>query len=146
MLDDRLMRAMLGESRSIAIIGAKDKPGQAVDRVGRYLLEQGYRVVPVHPMRKSVWGLPVVPSIAELPEPVDIINLFRAPEYCFGHAQEVLQLGWRPKLFWMQLGIRSPEARAALADTGITVVEDSCIMVEHARLLRPSLTSQGQGL
>ena len=146
MLDDRLMRAVLGESRSIAIIGAKDKPGQAVDRVGRYLLEQGYRVVPVHPVRKEVWGLPAVPTIAELPEPVDIINLFRAPEYCPGHAQEVLALGWKPKVFWMQLGIRSPEARQALAETGITVVEDSCIMVEHARLLRPSLTSQGQGL
>ena len=146
MLDDRLMRAVLGESRSIAIIGAKDKPGQAVDRVGRYLLEQGYRVVPVHPVRKTVWGLPAFASIAELPEPVDIINLFRAPEYCPGHAQEILALGWKPKVFWMQLGIRSPEARQALAETGITVVEDSCIMVEHARLLRPSLTSQGQGL
>jgi len=146
MLDDRLMRAMFGESRSIAIIGAKDKPGQAVDRVGRYLLEQGYRIVPVHPVRKTVWGLPAVTSIAELPEPVDIINLFRAPEYCPGHAQEVLHLGWKPKLFWMQLGIRSPEACGALAQTGITVVEDSCIMVEHARLLRPSFTSQGQGL
>ena len=146
MLDDRLMRAVLGESRSIAIIGAKDKPGQAVDRVGRYLLEQGYRVVPVHPVRKTVWGLPAFASIAELPEPVDIINLFRAPEYCPGHAQEVLALGWKPKVFWMQLGIHSPEARQALAETGITVVEDSCIMVEHARLLRPSLTSQGQGL
>ena len=146
MLDDRLMRAVLGESRSIAIIGAKDKPGQAEDRVGRYLLEQGYRVVPVHPVRKTVWGLPAFASIAELPEPVDIINLFRAPEYCPGHAQEVLALGWKPKVFWMQLGIRSPEARQALAETGITVVEDSCIMVEHARLLRPSLTSQGQGL
>ena len=146
MLDDRLMRAMFGESRSIAIIGAKDKPGQAVDRVGRYLLEQGYRIFPVHPVRKTVWDLPAVPSIADLPEPVDIINLFRAPEYCPGHAQEVLGLGWKPKIFWMQLGIRSPEARAILADTGITVVEDSCIMVEHARLMRPSLTSQGQGL
>ena len=146
MLDDRLLRAMFGQSCSIAIIGAKDKPGQAVDRVGRYLLEQGYRVVPVHPVRKTVWGLPAFASIAELPEPVDIINLFRAPEYCPGHAQEVLALGWKPKVFWMQLGIRSPEARQALAETGITVVEDSCIMVEHARLLRPSLTSQGQGL
>ena len=146
MLDDRLMRAMFGESRSIAIIGAKDKPGQAVDRVGRYLLEQGYRVVPVHPVRKTVWGLPAVPSITELQEPVDIINLFRSPEYCPGHAHEVLRLGWRPKLFWMQLGIRSPEACTALAATGITVVEDLCIMVEHARLLRPLLTSQGQGL
>ena len=141
MLDDRLMRALLGESRSIAIVGAKDKPGQAVDRVGRYLLEHGYSIVPVHPVRKTVWGLPAVASIAELPEPVDIINLFRAPEYCPGHAQEVLNLGWKPKLFWMQLGIRSPEARQALAETGMTVVEDSCIMVEHARLLRPSLTS-----
>ena len=141
MLDDRLMRALLGESRSIAIVGAKDKPGQAVDRVGRYLLEHGYSIVPVHPVRKTVWGLPAVASIAELPEPVDIINLFRAPEYCPGHAHEVLNLGWKPKLFWMQLGIRSPEARQALAETGMTVVEDSCIMVEHARLLRPSLTS-----
>ena len=146
MLDDRLLRAMFGESCSIAIIGAKDKPGQAVDRVGRYLLDQGYRVVPVHPVRKTVWGLPAVPSITELQEPVDIINLFRSPEYCPGHAHEVLRLGWRPKLFWMQLGIRSPEARAALAATSITVVEDLCIMVEHARLLRPLLTSQGQGL
>ena len=146
MLDDRLMRAVLGESRSIAIIGAKDKPGQAVDRVGRYLLEHGYSIVPIHPVRKTVWGLPAVASIAELTEPVDIINLFRAPEYCPAHAQEVLNLGWKPKLFWMQLGIRSPEARQALAETGMTVVEDSCIMVEHARLLRPSLTSQGQGL
>ena len=146
MLDDRLLRALLGESRSIAIIGAKDKPGQAVDRVGRYLLEQGYRIVPVHPVRTTVWGLPAVASIAELPEPVDIINLFRAPEYCPGHAQEVLGLGWKPKLFWMQLGIRSPEARQTLTETGITVVEDSSIMVEHARLLRPSFTTQGQGL
>ena len=146
MLDDRLLRALLGESRSIAIIGAKDKPGQAVDRVGRYLMDQGYRVFPVHPVRKTVWGLPAATCLAELPEPVDIVNLFRAPEYCPGHAREVLQLGWKPRLFWMQLGIRSPEARQALAETGITVVEDSCIMVEHARLLRPSLTSQGQGL
>ena len=146
MLDDRLMRAMFGESCSIAIIGAKDKPGQAVDRVGRYLLDQGYRVVPVHPVRKTVWGLPAVPSITELQEPVDIINLFRSPEYCPGHAHEVLRLGWRPKLFWMQLGIRSPEACTALAATGITVVEDACIMVEHARLLCPSFTPQGQGI
>ena len=146
MLDDRQLRAMLVQSRSIAIIGAKDKPGQAVDRVGRYLLEQRYRIFPVHPVRKSVWGLPAAASLAELPEPVDIVNLFRAPEYCPAHAAEVLRLGWTPKLFWMQLGISSPEARQILANTGITVVEDSCIMVEHARLHCPSFTTQGQGL
>ena len=64
MLDDRLMRAMFGESRSVAIIGAKDKAGQAVDRVGRYLLEQGYTIFPVHPVRKTVWGLPAVTCLA----------------------------------------------------------------------------------
>ena len=140
MLDDRLMRALFGESRSIAIIGAKDKAGQAVDRVGRYLLEQGYTIFPVHPVRKTVWGLPAVTCLAELSEPVDIVNLFRAPEYCPAHAQEVLDLPWKPKVFWMQLGIRSIEARQLLARTGMTVVEDSCIMVEHERLMRPSLT------
>ena len=140
MLDDRLMRAMFGESRSIAIIGAKDKPGQAVDRVWRYLLEQGYRIFPVHPVRKTVWGLPAATCLAELPGPVDIVNLFRAPEYCPGHAQEVLDLPWKPKAFWMQVGIRSIEARQLLARTGMTVIEDSCIMVEHERLMRPSLT------
>lgn len=145
MPDDTTLRALLGNAHSIAIIGAKDKPGQAVDRVGRYLLEQGYRVFPVHPVRKSVWGLPAVASLAELPEPVDIVNLFRAPEYCPAHAEEVLRLAWRPALFWMQLGIRSPEARLALAGAGITVVEDACIMVEHARLLPSSFTAQGQG-
>ena len=143
MLDDRLMRAMFGESRSIAIIGAKDKPGQAVDRVGRYLLDAGYEVYPVHPVRATVWGLTAYPHLAALPCPVDIINLFRAPEYCPDHAREVLALPWRPSLFWMQLGIRSPEARALLNSTGITVVEDACIMVEHARLLPNAAKTQG---
>lgn len=145
MLDDNTLRALLRKAHSIAIIGAKDKPGQAVDRVGRYLIDQGYRVVPVHPVRKSVWGLPAVASLADLPDPVDIVNLFRAPEYCPAHAEEVLRLPWKPALFWMQLGIRSPEARLALAATDIAVVEDACIMVEHARLLPPSPISQGQG-
>jgi len=145
MLDDNMLRTLLGKAQSIAIIGAKDKPGQAVDRVGRYLIDQGYRVFPVHPVRKAVWGLPAVACLADLPEPVDIVNLFRAPEYCPAHAEEVLQLAWKPLLFWMQLGIRSEKARQALAATDIAVMEDACIMVEHKRLFSHSFTAQGQG-
>lgn len=137
------LRRLLEQTRRIAIVGAKDKPGQAVDRVGRYLMDVGYEVYPVHPARAMVWGLTAYPDLAALPCPVDIINLFRAPQCCPDHAREVLALPWRPSLFWMQLGIRSPEARALLTSTGITVVEDACIMVEHAQLLPNAAKTQG---
>lgn len=142
MLFDDTMRPLLQKSRSIAIVGAKDKEGQAVDRVGRYLLAAGYTVYPVHPVRRTVWGLQVSPSLADLPCAVDIVTLFRASHYCEGHAHELLQLAWRPKIFWMQLGIRSPEAGLLLHPEGITIVEDRCIMVEHQRLLGHFLGEQ----
>lgn len=122
---------LLRTAQSIAIVGAKDKATQPVDRVGRYLLDQGFTIYPVHPVRRTVWGLPAWPSLADLPQPVDIINLFRASEACPMHARETLALPWRPRCFWMQEGIRSAEARALLEPAGILVVEDACIMVEH---------------
>ena len=103
--------------------------------MGRYLLDKGYTIFPVHPVRKTVWGLTAYPDLASLPQPVDIIDLFRAPQYCPAHAQEVLALPWKPLCFWMQEGIRSAEARALLEPEQILVVEDLCLMVEHARLL-----------
>lgn len=135
MLHDAALRTTLQHARRIAILGAKDKPGQPVDAVGRYLLDQGYVVYPVHPARKTVWGLAAFPDLAALPEPVDVIDVFRAPIHCPGHAREALALPWRPKLFWMQLGVSSAEAREVLAGSGIEVVENACLMVEHARLL-----------
>lgn len=132
MLSFTAIRDVLQRSRSIAIVGAKDKAGQPVDRVGRYLLDKGYTIFPVHPVRKTVWGLTAYPDLASLPQPVDIIDLFRAPQYCPAHAQEVLALPWKPLCFWMQEGIRSAEARALLEPEQILVVEDLCLMVEHA--------------
>jgi predicted CoA-binding protein len=132
-LNDTL-RALLSSARIIAVVGAKDAPGQPVDAVGRYLLHAGYTVWPVHPVRRSAWGLSVFPSLAELPGKADIINLFRAASACPDHAREVLALPWKPSAFWMQTGIRSPEARRMLAAHGIRVIEDMCIMVERRRL------------
>lgn len=120
---------------SVAVIGAKDIAGRPVDRVGRYLVQQGFRVYPVHPVRKNVWGLTTYKDLRDIPEPVDIVNVFRASEYCAGHALEALERIPLPKLFWMQLGIFSEEARKLLAGQGIIVVENACLMVEHARLL-----------
>ncbi|WP_243364258.1 CoA-binding protein [Fundidesulfovibrio terrae] len=135
LLGDAEMRVALTGCASVAIVGAKDKPGSAVDRVGRYLIDNGFTVYPVHPVRKGVWGLQTYANLAELPNPVDIVNLFRAAEHCPEHARETLALSVLPKIFWMQLGIFSFEARSILAQSPIMVIEDLCLMVEHRRLM-----------
>ncbi|MDR0466582.1 MAG: CoA-binding protein [Deltaproteobacteria bacterium] len=134
MLDEKI-RALLSSAKIIVIVGAKDTPGRPVDAVGRHLIQAGYVVWPVHPARRSVWGLSVFPSLAALPGKADIINLFRAASFCPEHAREVLALPWKPSAFWMQTGIRSPEAGRMLAAHGVGVLEDLCIMVEHRRLI-----------
>ncbi len=131
---DSVLRAMLKSARRIAVIGAKDVPGQPVDRVGRYLIDAGYDVVPVHPVRRTVWGRDAVACVSDAPA-CDIVVLFRAPQFCAGHAREVLAMNGRPTCFWMQEGITSPEARRLMEDAGVMVVENRCIMVERARLL-----------
>lgn len=133
--DRETLRTLLRDTKTIAIVGAKDAPGQPVDGVGRYLMDAGYTIIPVHPVRQNVWGLPTYKSIADLPGPVDIIDLFRAAEYCPDHAREVLDLPWKPHAFWMQLGIENAEATALLEPAGVTVVQNKCIKVEHMRLL-----------
>ncbi len=132
---DATIQKILQNSKTIAIIGAKDKANHPVTMVGEYLLKAGYTVYPIHPVRSTVWGLPVYKNVAELPHAVDIINVFRAPEFCAEHAREVIALPWRPQCFWMQLGIRSQEAGTILAAERIQVVEDLCIKIEHERLL-----------
>lgn len=131
---DTAIHTLLRESRVIAVIGAKDKAGQPVDDVGRYLMAAGYKVIPVHPMRQNVWGLPTYKSIEEIPEPIDIVDVFRASEFCLEHARETIRLASRPRCFWMQLGISNSEASRLAEDCGILSVSDKCIKIEHMRL------------
>lgn len=130
---------LLQSVRTIAVLGAKDAAGQPVDKVGRYLIEAGFTVIPVHPKRKNVWGLTTYTSLAELAEArpdvqVDCVDLFRASQFCADHAKEALALPNVPKLFWMQSGIRNAEARTLMENAGASVVEDECLMVVHKRL------------
>lgn len=134
MFFDAQLKRLLEENSVVAVVGAKDKPGSPVDHVGRYLMEQGYEVLPVHPVRKDVWGLPTYKSLAELPKAPDIVCFFRTSEACLEHAREILALPWRPKVFWMQLGISNAEAGELMAKEGAAVVEDACIEVEHKRI------------
>ena len=128
------LRSLLQSVCTIAVIGAKDTPTQPVDGVGRYLLQSGFAVIPVHPVRTGVWGLTTYASVRDIPAPVDIVVVFRAPQYCPGHAREVLGMKHRPVAFWMQLGIRSSEAASLMEDAGIVVVQDVCLKRELCRL------------
>lgn len=127
-------RSLLKEVHKVAIIGAKDALGEAVTEVGHYLIRNGFEVYPVHPLRSKVWGIDAVPVITDLKVRPDAVVLFRAPQYCAGHAEEVLRMPELPDVFWMQLGISSPEARILMTQAGVAVVENRCIMVEHRRI------------
>lgn len=134
MLNLAELAARLAQVKTIAILGAKDVPGRPVDRVGRYLIGRGFTVFPVHPVRRNVWELPTYARLADIPEPVDLVDVFRAPQFCAEHARECLELQPVPGMFWMQSGISNSEARNLLQAAGVFVVEDSCLMIEHQHL------------
>lgn len=136
-IPDETRFTLLRDARSIAIIGAKDRAGHPVNDVGHYLLQAGYQVFPVHPARDRVWGLRTWKKLTDIPEPIDIVNVFRTASACPEHAKEALALPVRPRAFWMQLGIVSPEAAAMAASGGLMVLEDVCIKTEHQRLHVP---------
>jgi len=131
---NKKLAVLLEEVKTIAIIGASDKPGRPVDGVGRALIERGFNIIPVHPKRHNVWGLKTYPSLLEIPVPIDCVDLFRAAQWCPGHAMEVLELNPLPKIFWMQSGITSPDAQKILKDVDIAVYENRCLMVEVSLL------------
>lgn len=135
MIFDIDIEKILVENKSIAIIGAKDKVGSPVAHVGKYLIDQGYEVFPVHPVRKVAWGLTCYPSILDLPKVPDIFCLFRAPDACVDHAKEILQLQKLPSVFWMQTGIFSQEAGKIMQEKNVRVVQDLCMEFEHKRLI-----------
>jgi predicted CoA-binding protein len=98
----------------------------------RYLLEQSYRVIPVRPDRTEILGIPVAQSLAEVEEPIDLVDVFRRAEFCPAVAEEAAAAG--AKALWLQLGVVSPEARAIAARAGMDYVENECTAIVHSRL------------
>jgi len=129
------LAGLLRRVRSIAVLGAKAEPGSDAFRVADHMRRHGHRVLPVNPKLEEVFGERCVPRLADLPGPVDLVDVFRAPAHLPAHVEEILALPWRPRAVWLQLGIRHPDATARLEAAGIEVVEDRCLMVEHRRLL-----------
>ena len=100
----------------------------------RYLLGEGYRVLPVRPLLKEVLAVPCVASLAEIEEPIDLVDVFRRAEFCPEIADEAAAAG--AKALWLQLGIVSPEARVIAERAGMDYVEDQCTAIVHRALSR----------
>jgi predicted CoA-binding protein len=126
---------ILTGARTIAVVGIKDRESEDAYRVPRYLQERGFRVLPVNPKFETVLGEPCVAGLADLQDPVDIVNLFRAIDHIPAHVEEIVAMSPRPTAVWMQLGILHGAAATQLRAANIHVIQDRCIMVEHKRLL-----------
>jgi predicted CoA-binding protein len=123
---------ILRDARSIAVVGASADPGRPSYGVLSYLVRAGYRVVPVNPLADEVLGLRCLGSLAELEEPVDLVDVFRRPEHCGAVAREAVAAG--AGALWLQLGIVSEEARRIAEEAGMDYVEDACTAVVHRRV------------
>jgi predicted CoA-binding protein len=125
---------ILSDAHTIALVGASPKSWRPSYSVMRYLLENGYRVIPVRPLVPEVLGVRCIASLAEIEEPIDIVDVFRRAEFCPQIAQEAVAVG--AKALWLQLGILSPEARAIAELAGLDYVEDECAAIVHRALVQ----------
>lgn len=127
------VKELLQNTQSIAVIGLSDNPMRASYEVAEYL-QQFYDIYPVNPNVSSVLGLTSYPDLASIPVDIDMVDVFQRSENVMQFVAPAIDKGVQS--FWMQLGISNAEARAQLESAGISVVEDLCTKVEHARLIR----------
>jgi predicted CoA-binding protein len=133
---DAQLREILSSSPTIAVLGIHQEPEKAAFYVSEYLHDEGYRILGVNPRfaGQELFGQPVRATLAELGEPVDMVDVFRRPEQIPEHIDDILAMKPRPKVVWFQLGIRNDDAAKILEAAGITVIQSRCTMAEHQRL------------
>ena len=130
--EDAQLRALLGDARTIAVVGLSSKPWRHSYRVSSYLQGAGYRIIPVNPKETEVLGEKAYPSLLDVPEPVDVVDVFRRAETTPELARQAVQIG--AKAFWLQSGIVNEEAGRIAEEGGLSVIMGLCMMVEHDRL------------
>jgi uncharacterized protein len=123
---------ILSDAHAIALVGASPNPSRPSNSVMRYLLAAGYRVIPVRPNVNEILGIPCVGSLAEIEEPVDLVDVFRRAEFCPQVAEDAVAA--KAGALWLQLGIVSPEARAIAEAGGLDYVENACTAIVHRSL------------
>ena len=131
--DPLTIQRVLHNSKTIAIVGLSDNELRASHFVGYYLKRHGYRVIPVNPRQTEILGQKCYPSLLDVPEPVDIVDVFRAPDALPGIARDAVAI--HADTLWCQFGVINEEGARIAEDGGLTVIMDRCLKVEHARYL-----------
>jgi predicted CoA-binding protein len=133
---DSYIRGILNTMKTIAMVGASEKDNRPSYFAFKYLLERGYRMIPVNPGHagETMLGQKVYARLSDIPEPIDMVDIFRASKYVLPIVQEALSLKTRPQVIWMQLGIRNDEAAALAEANGMKVVMNRCPKIEYGRL------------
>ena len=133
---DSYIRGILNTVKTIAMVGFSPNPSRPSFFVFKYLMERGYRMIPVNPGQagKEVLGQKVYARLSDIPEPIDMVDIFRASENVMPIVQEALTLDPKPQVIWMQLTVRNDEAAALAEQAGIKVVMNRCPKIEYGRL------------
>jgi uncharacterized protein len=132
--DDKAIEAILRKARTIAVVGASPKPGRDSGVIASFLAGKGYNVFPVNPAYQEVLGMKCYPDLASIGSPVDIVDVFRNPDDVMPIIDEAIATG--AKTVWMQLGVINEAAAEKAEASGIQVIMDRCIAVDHRRLVR----------
>jgi predicted CoA-binding protein len=133
---DSYIRGILNTVKTIAMVGVSANTSRPSYFAFKYLLERGYRMIPINPglTGQELLGRRVYGKLAEVPEPIDMVDIFRASRYAPAIVAETLALSQRPQVIWMQLGIRNDEAAALAEQNGLKVVMNRCPKIEYGRL------------
>ena len=131
-MDDTALKSLLDSSRTVAIVGLSTDPEKASSKIAEILMEAGYDVIPVHPKATEILGRTAYATLADIPVPVDIVDVFRPAEEAEGIARQAVDIG--AKTLWLQLGISAAPARELAEGAGLQYVEDTCIGATTQRL------------
>ncbi len=132
LVDIRLLRDIFENTRTIAVVGLSPKESRPSNDVARYLVGAGFTVIPVNPGQKEILGRTCYPSLLEIPQPVDLVNVFRRSEEVGPVVDDAIAIG--AKAIWMQEGIVNEEAAARAEAAGIRVIMDRCVKIDHRGL------------
>ena len=129
--EQQIIEKILREARTVATVGLSDDTSKPAHTVPAYLQSQGYRVIPVNPTIETVLGEKAYPALADVPEPIDVVQIFRRSDQVGPIVDEAIQVG--AKAVWMQVGIADEEAAARARAAGLDVVMNQCMRVQHIR-------------
>lgn len=129
--DPEAIKRILDECQTIAVVGLSSSPMRASNGVAHYMMKEGYKVIPVNPNETEVFGQPAYPSLADVPEPFDLVDVFRRSEEAGAAVDEAIRTG--AKAVWLQEGVIDPAAAQRALDAGLLVVMDRCWLKEHMR-------------